>query len=225
MTCTRAHETPIEDLLAAPESPECVDFLQHCEICEACSAELARQRSRVRGAASSKKMLVVGFAVALTALVLLATDSWREWVGLGVADQSQSDGVPVVDSRSGEIHTMAATPTPDILDASTHQLVSGQTIEISIDPDRRSQPVAFSLRLGEGSTNDEPRSVRLIATDGRVLELDGVLANDRMSASIDVPAEFLLPGRYLVEVKTTEATHFPLRRYVVVVQSARADAE
>ena len=223
MTCTRAHETPIEDLLAAPDSRECVDFLQHCEICEACSAELARQRNRARGAASSEKMLVVGFAVALTALVLLATDSWEKWVGLGAADQPQSDGVPVVDSRSGEIHTMAATPTPDILDASTHQLVSGQAIEISIDPHRRSQPVAFSLSLAEASTDDEPRPVRLVASDGRILELDGTVANDRMAASIEVPAEFLSPGRYLVEVKTTEATHFPLLRYVVVVRSSQAE--
>ena len=41
--------------------------------------------------------------------------------------------------------------------------------------------------------------------------------------TIEVPAEFLSPGRYLVEVKTTEATHYPLLRYVIVVRSSQAE--
>ncbi len=67
MNCTKAHETPIENLLAAPDSPETVDFLAHCELCDACSAELERHRSRSTGAGSDRKMLAVGCAVAANA--------------------------------------------------------------------------------------------------------------------------------------------------------------
>lgn len=166
-------------------------------------------------------MLAVGFAVALTVIVSM----WMGWTNFGAADPPQTDDTRADANRSGSIRAMVATAKPDVAGVPQYRILSGETIEISIAPQRGNQPVAFSLGLGEPSRDDEPRAVRLIATDGRILELNGALAADRMTAAIEVPAEFLSPGRYLVEMTTTEATHFPLRRFVVVVRSTQAEPQ
>ena len=69
------------------------------------------------------------------------------------------------------------------------------------------------------SADDEPRPVRLIGPDGRVLETVGALdTDDRRSARVEIDPAFLRPGRYVVEMKTTERSHFPLRRYALEVR-------
>lgn len=45
MSCSKAYEIELEDLLLAPESQEFKDFQSHCETCESCAGELALQRS------------------------------------------------------------------------------------------------------------------------------------------------------------------------------------
>ncbi len=51
------------------------------------------------------------------------------------------------------------------------------------------------------------------------LEIRGALHEaDRRSARFELQADWLSPGRYIIEMKTTERTHFPLRRYVLEVR-------
>lgn len=81
------------------------------------------------------------------------------------------------------------------------------------------RPVVLHLGLGEPSRSDEPRPVHIVAADGsRGLEGQGRLGSERLDARFEVDPAFLLPGRYMVEVKTTEQSHFPLRRYVIEVR-------
>ena len=76
-----------------------------------------------------------------------------------------------------------------------------------------------SLGLPEPSADAEPRPVRLVSQpDHRILELAGALEADRRAATIEVDPGYLQPGTYLVEMKTTERSHFPLRRYFIVVR-------
>jgi len=71
------------------------------------------------------------------------------------------------------------------------------------------------------------------AIPGRLLRLDGslgpraleavVAASGEQHASVELPADWLPPGRYLVELRTRERTHLPLRRYLVEVRAAGAE--
>ena len=120
-----------------------------------------------------------------------------------------------------------AEPTPQDLSASPPEPVPahgypvepGATLELSSEDFPRGAPVVVSLKLGEPSATGDARPVRLIADpSGRVLEIDGFLDADRLHATIEVEGSWLEPGRYVVEVKTTERSHFPLRRYAIQVK-------
>jgi hypothetical protein len=113
----------------------------------------------MRVSASKRKRMAVAFTGALTAMLM-----WMGWTRFRTAD-----GTRAGDSRPGAIRESIATPKPDVAGIYRHSLLSGETVEISIDPQQRDQPVGFSLALGEASRDDEPRAVRPIATDGRIL--------------------------------------------------------
>ncbi len=100
-----------------------------------------------------------------------------------------------------------------------HALASGETLEIAASELPVGRPLVLQLALGEPSRGAEPRPVRILATDGRMLHARGPLAeSDRMSTRVEIDPEWLTPGRYIVEVKTTEPSHFPLRRYALEVR-------
>lgn len=80
-------------------------------------------------------------------------------------------------------------------------------------------PVAFDLGVPAPPQDVPSLDVRVLSVDRRVFETVGAVASDdRTHASVEVEAGWLTPGRYLVEVKTTERSHFPLRRYVLEVR-------
>ena len=98
------------------------------------------------------------------------------------------------------------------------RIESSGTVEIAASELVPGRPVVLHLVLGEPSKTDEPRPVRVLAFDGsRQLEAQGSLDSDRTQATFSIDPSFLTPGRYIVEVKTTEPSHLPLRRYVVEV--------
>jgi hypothetical protein len=81
------------------------------------------------------------------------------------------------------------------------------------------KPVVLRLVLGEPSRTQEPRPVRVIAADRRVFEGQGILGEGLADARFEIDPAFLSsPGRYVVEVQTTELSHFPLRRYALEVR-------
>ena len=98
-------------------------------------------------------------------------------------------------------------------------VASGMVLPIALADLAPGEPVVVTLLLGVPSAGRAPRPTRLIAPDGRQLQLGAELAfEDRSRARLSIDPAWLTPGRYLVEVKTTEATHFPLRRYVLDVR-------
>ena len=98
-------------------------------------------------------------------------------------------------------------------------LRSGATLEIAQASLPRDEPVVVNLLLPEPSRTSEPLAVRVLAFDGRTLETRGALHEaDRRSARFELQADWLSPGRYIIEMKTTERTHFPLRRYALEVR-------
>ena len=100
----------------------------------------------------------------------------------------------------------------------TLSIRSGDTLQIPAGALAGDEPAVLDL-LFPVPTDAEQLPVRVVAFDGRQLEAQGVIqAEDRRSASVEIPGDWLSPGRYLVELETTERTHFPLRRYMVEVQ-------
>ncbi len=165
--------------------------------------------ARIDSAGMQARRILIAFGAALVAA--LALWLWNRDTGPGPAGpesalaESEPPGPPparAVDApQAGEI-----------------AIVAGETIEIdskSLEPGR---PVVVRLDLGVPSRTDEPRPVRLLGPSGFVREGQGTLGEGRGSARYEIDATWLTPGRYVIEVKTTEQSHFPLRRYALEVK-------
>ncbi len=98
------------------------------------------------------------------------------------------------------------------------QLFSGDELEIPVSILPAGEPVHLSLGLPATPAGFLP--VRVLATDGRILETIGAVGEDDPTrARVEIEAGWLAsPGRYIVELKTKERTHFPLRRYAIEVR-------
>lgn len=146
-------------------------------------------------------------AAAGAALSLLTSDRWRS---------------PAPDAGA-VVSPAAAPPQPARIappvEAGELQIASHQTLQLDAASLVPGIPVVLRLTLGEPSRNQDPRPVRVVSADSRVFEGEGVLGEGLADARFEIDPEFLrAPGRYVVEVKTTELTHFPLRRYAIEVR-------
>lgn len=117
-----------------------------------------------------------------------------------------------------QVATPAQTP-PVVAGSGVSSLDSGGTLIVPPGSLPASGVLTLELHFPEPSADAEPRPVRVYAPDGRVLERQAPLADsERRGVRLEIPAEWLSPGHYVVEIETTERTHFPLRRYVVEVE-------
>jgi hypothetical protein len=211
MACRRAEEINLEVLLREPESPECRAFVAHADGCADCSAALERRHEPpAETTSTSPNVAVAGAAVVIIAVVAL----------LALSDRSDAPSNPasdVVEERAAAAppsESAAAIELPTAL-----HLGLGEDREIAAADLPSGQPFLLSLTVPAVSDGVGELPVRLIAEDGRVLELMGAVAPDeREQASVPIEANWLnRPGRYIIEVKTTEKSHMPLRRYAIVV--------
>jgi hypothetical protein len=97
-------------------------------------------------------------------------------------------------------------------------IASGETIEVQAASLTPGRPVALRLFLAEPSKSAGPLAARVLAPDGRIFESHAAPGADRRDVRVEVDPAFLRPGRYIVEVRTTEQTHFPVRRYALEVK-------
>lgn len=87
-------------------------------------------------------------------------------------------------------------------------------------------PFSLDLRLpvpiDEGT---EWLAVKIFRDRKDPFDLEGrVRGVDRDRVRLDIPTERLGPGSYLINVRTTESSHFPFRRFVLLIESAEASA-
>jgi hypothetical protein len=83
----------------------------------------------------------------------------------------------------------------------------------------RSGPVPIALALAEPSANADPLPAHVFSTsDDRMIETKARLDEARSVATVEIDSGWLQPGTYLVQLKTTERSVLPLRRYMVVVR-------
>jgi hypothetical protein len=160
--------------------------------------------------------LVAGAALAGVVLSLLLSDRWRTPAPEPVVAVAQPAPPPAPAPA-------AAPPAPPRLavpDAAGElRIASHETIRIDAASLVPGKPVVLRLDLEVPSRTQEPRPVRVFSQDRRVFEGKGVLGEALTDARFEIDPAFLsVPGRYVVEVKTTEISHFPLRRYALEVR-------
>ena len=97
-------------------------------------------------------------------------------------------------------------------------VASGETVELDVRTLAPGKPVVLRLLLAEPSRTGDPLVTRVYDPEGRALELTSALGPDRLDARAEIDPNFLARGRYIVEVKTTEPSHFPIRRYAIEVK-------
>ena len=98
-------------------------------------------------------------------------------------------------------------------------LDSGETLEIGFESLNPGEVLTLDLRFPAPPEGTERLAARVISSDGRVVETSALpRADDRSRASLQIQNDFLAPDRYIIEVKTIEKTHFPLRRYALEVR-------
>lgn len=160
-----------------------------------------------------------GFFAALAAIGLLALS-----LGFFGGDRSREAFDLASPSRpetrtSGFAGPPSAPPERRASGGEDLTLLAGDTLEISADALPAGRPVALNLDLAEPSANGDPLAGRIFS-EGRVpLDLSAaILGDERRTARVEIDADWLSPGRYVIEVRTTERTHFPLRRYALEVR-------
>lgn len=102
--------------------------------------------------------------------------------------------------------------------ARTMAIRPGETLELDRASLPRGAPVSLGLLLPFEVEPEKALAMRVIAEDRRLFEGSG-RASPRMRGriEIDIESAFLEPGRYVIELKTPERSHFPLRRYVLQI--------
>jgi hypothetical protein len=161
--------------------------------------------------------LIAGALLAGAALSLLLSDRWRE----PAPEPVVAVAPPPAAAPAPEPPPPEPPPaqSPRLADPSGEiRLAPHETIQIDSASLVPGKPVVLRLDLEVPSQTDEPRPVRVISPEKRVFEAQGVLGEGRSDARFEIDPAFFKPGRYLVEVKTTELTHFPLRRFLIEVR-------
>jgi hypothetical protein len=91
---------------------------------------------------------------------------------------------------------------------------------LSIDPDSlpEGELLALELAMPDEARGTESLAVKITSVDGRQIEAIGLpAAGSGTGLRFEIDPTWLKPGRYLIEVRTAEKIHLPLRRYVLEV--------
>lgn len=170
---------------------------------------------RRRGAAQRSVILAIG--VSVVALIGV----W--WVA-GISDERAAapppplPAAPTAATAEPEAPALPA-PAPD----AAITLVSGETpppLVLSAYPPDALLNVDLALPVSLSGNEPLPARVLVLAEGYEPLPLDGLIrGTERNTVRLAVPAGWLEPGRaYLVEVRTTEKSHNPLRRFKFAVE-------
>lgn len=155
------------------------------------------------------------------AAVALAFAVW--WQLPAETPQIPQPEAPVTTETRGEGVTRPAASPPELQGGAAATLpripASGE-LSVSRGDLPGGADLAVLLELPEEAIGQgEPRPVRIVMEDGRTLETTASpAADDASGVRLEIDPDRLGPGRHLIEVKTAEKTHFPLRRYVLEVR-------
>ena len=158
------------------------------------------------------------------------TQDRKEDEGLA-AEAAAPPEPPRIDQTAGDRPVAVPVPAPAKFDeaplddqpgdsraVSVRRIAEGG--RLSIDPDSlpEGEVLALELAMPDEARGVEPLAVKITSIDGRQIEAIGVpAAGSGTGLRFEIDPTWLKPGRYLIEVRTVEKVHFPLRRYVLEV--------
>ena len=156
-------------------------------------------------------------AAFVAGVALSLASGWALFGGGRAGAPAPQGPAPIAAPEAAPAFPAPATRPPEPV--ASPSVAPSQTLELERASFPASGPVRVNLELPEISADAEPRPVRMVSQpDHRILELPGALDSGRTAATIEVDPAYLQPGTYLVEMQTTERSHFPFRRYVIVVR-------
>ena len=157
--------------------------------------------------------IVVGAVVVAAALALWLAPQDDEEVAPTVSESAAPETPP---EPSPPVPT--SPPAPGVYDPE-RVMKSGGTWVIAVASVPTDRPVVLNLEVPAPPAGTEFLGVRLIAEGRDPFEAPGAIVGQaRDRARVEVPPGWLAAGRVVVEVKTTEKTHFPLRRYALEIR-------
>ncbi len=113
-----------------------------------------------------------------------------------------------------------ANPNEPEVEPVDFDLTAGETTSVAVQDLPTERPLALNLLLPVALPSADALPARIVAMDGsRELKLpDGVVANDRDRVQVRIENGWLSPGRYLIEIETTEPSPLALRRYLLEIR-------
>lgn len=154
-------------------------------------------------------------AIAASGALVLALGIW-------LAREGDAPAPPPAPPAAEPGPSARSAPEPRLVDPSLGRpsLASGEVIAIAAADLPGQGALTVELEVPPPSEGVEGLAARVVAPDSTTFESTAPLASPgRDRVRLEVPADWLRrPGKYIVEVKTTERTPLPLRRYAIVIR-------
>lgn len=161
---------------------------------------------------NSKRGLIV-----VLCLAALAGGAWYA-IGTdsGTGDEPKRESSDTVSPAQG---TQPASDSPPALPEPDYLISESGRLEISAESLAEGEMLTLGLALSDDARAADALEVRVISLDGRVLDISALpLSGEGTGVQLAIDAGWLQPGSYMIQIKTTEKSALPLRRYVLVVQ-------
>jgi len=174
--------------------------------------------------ASKRKRRRLGRAALWLGAALLIVAAFRSVSVTGTHQVGEVDeATNPVDLRTIRVKTVdlhPENPNPLKVERGDFDLAAGETLSVAVQDLPIDRPLALNLLLPAALPNSDALPARIIAMDGsgEWKLSDAVVADGRDEIRVQIESGWLSPGRYLIEIETTERSHLALRRYLLEVR-------
>ncbi|MBW2294011.1 MAG: hypothetical protein JRG94_17115 [Deltaproteobacteria bacterium] len=163
---------------------------------------------------------VCGIGLVIGAWFAMGPEWGTQDPGSKTIDVPPSDSTPshsdVNSSSKGPGNT---SDVPLELPAPDYHIAESGRLTIKAESLRGKEMLTLGLALADEARGEAPLAVRVVAVDGRVLDITAASIDGKGGGvRLTIEADWLRPGDYMIQIKTNEKTAFPLRRYVLEVQ-------
>lgn len=130
------------------------------------------------------------------------------------------DRVGVASIKVKAVDDHPANPNEQEVEQVDFDLTAGETMSVAVQDLPTERSLGLNLLLPTALPSADALPARIVAMDGsRELKLpDALVANDRGKVQVQIESDWLLPGRYRIEIKTTEPSHPAPRRYLLEIR-------
>jgi hypothetical protein len=173
-------------------------------------AEESKQKHRTLG------RVVLWLGAGLLVVSVIRSVSVTETEQTGPTD----DRVGVASIKVKTVDDYRANPNEPEVERVDFDLTTGEAMSVAVKDLPTERPLALNLLLPTALQSADALPARIVAMEGsRELKLpDALVANDRGKVQVQIESGWLSPGRYQIEIKTTEPSHLALRRYLLEIR-------